>query len=49
MNGTGVGDEVLSRPWVAREKLSRQQVSLEAIARAARKHDVPGRVSTAVR
>ena len=49
MHGARVGDEVLSRPRIAREELGRQQVSLQAIAARAGEDDVARRVSAAVR
>ena len=49
MHGTGVGDEVESRPRVASKELGRQQVSLEAIASRAGEDDVPRHVSAAMR
>lgn len=48
MNSPGVGDEVLARPRVPGKKFCRQQVSLQAIARAAGENDVARRVRAAV-
>ena len=48
MHSARVGDEVLSRPRIASEEFSRQQVSLETIARGTRQHDVAHCVSAAV-
>jgi len=44
-----MGDEVLAGPRIAGEELGRQKVAFQSIAQAAGQHDVPRRVSAAVR
>jgi hypothetical protein len=49
MHRPRVLDEVESCPWIAREKLRRQQIAFQAITPAARGDEVAGRVDPAFR
>ena len=49
MHRARIGDEILARPRIAREKLRRQQITLETITPSARQDDVAWRVRTTMR
>ena len=49
MDGASMRDEVLTRPWISREELGRQEISLQSIARPAGENKVPRNVGSAVR
>jgi hypothetical protein len=49
MHRSGVRDEILAGPGVAREELRRQEIAFEAIARSAGENDVARNVRAAVR